>query len=47
LQTSPWPAAANQRIYLPDRVPQPPGIKEALRQARQSLQDLQNQLSPL
>jgi len=28
-------------------VPQPPGIMQALRQARQSLQDLQGQLSPL
>jgi hypothetical protein len=46
LQASPGPAA-NQRIYLPDRVPQPPGIKEALRQARQSLQDLQGLLSHL
>ena len=44
LQASPGPAAANPRIYLPDRVPQPPGIKEALRQARQSLQDLQSLL---
>jgi hypothetical protein len=47
LQASPGPAAANLRIYLPDRVPQPPGIKEALRQARQSLQDLQGLLSHL
>ena len=47
LQASPGPAAANPRIYLPDRVPQPPGIKEALRQARQSLLDLQGLLSHL
>jgi hypothetical protein len=47
LQAPPGPAAANQRIDLPDRVPQPPGIKEALRQARQSLQDLQGLLSHL
>ena len=45
LQSSPGPAAANHRIYLPDRVPQPPGIMQALRQARQSLQDLQGLLS--
>ena len=45
LQPSPGPAAANHRIYLPDRVPQPPGIVEALRQARQGLRDLQSLLS--
>ena len=45
LQSSPGPVAANHLIYLPDRVPQPPGIKEALRQARESLQDLQGLLS--
>ena len=45
LQPSPGPAAANHRIYLPDRVPQHPGIMQALRQARQSLQDLQSLLS--
>ena len=42
LQSSPGPVAANHLIYLPDRVPQPPGIMQALRQARQSLQDLQS-----
>ncbi|MBU4232422.1 MAG: hypothetical protein KKD99_12340 [Proteobacteria bacterium] len=47
VQSSPGPAEANHRIYLPDRVPQPPGIMQALRQARQSLQDLQTQLSHL
>ena len=47
VQSSPGPAEANHRIYLPDRVPQPPGIKEALRQARQSLQDLQSPRSHL
>ena len=47
LQSSPGPAAANHQIYLPDRVPPPPGIMQALRQARQSLQDLQSQLSHL
>ena len=45
VQSSPGMAEANHRMYLPDRVPQPPGIKEALRQARQSLQDLQGLLS--
>jgi hypothetical protein len=35
---------ANHQLYLPDRVPQPPGIVQALRQARQSLQDLQTHL---
>ena len=38
---------ANHRIYLPHRVPQPPGIMQALHQARESLQDLQTQLSHL
>jgi hypothetical protein len=47
LQASPGSAGANYHHYLPDRVPQPPGIKEALRQARQSLRDLQGQLSHL
>ena len=46
LQASPEAALANHRNYLPDQVPQPAGIKEALRQARQSLQDLQGLLSP-
>jgi len=46
LQASPKAALANHRHYLPDQVPQPAGIKEALRQARQSLQDLQGLLSP-
>jgi hypothetical protein len=46
VQTSPGSAEADHRIYLPDRVPQPPGIMQALRQARKSLQDLQTQLSP-
>jgi hypothetical protein len=45
LQTSSEQAAANHRSYLPDRVPQPSGIIEALRLARQSLRDLQGQLS--
>ena len=45
LQSSPELAEANHRIYLPDRVPPPPGIMQALRQARQSLQDLQSRLS--
>ena len=36
---------ANYRIYLPAQVPPPAGIIQALRQARQSLQDLQTQLS--
>ena len=45
LQSSPGPAGANHQIYLPDRVPPLPGIMQALRQARQSLQDLQSRLS--
>jgi len=45
LQPSPGPGAANHRIYLPGRVPQTPGIMQALRQARQSLRDLQSLLS--
>jgi hypothetical protein len=47
LQASPQPAATTHRQYLPARGPQPAGIKEALRQARQSLRDLQGQLSHL
>ena len=46
LQSSPESAGANQQNYLPDRVPQPAGIVQALRQARQSLQELQSRLSP-
>jgi hypothetical protein len=45
LQPSPGSAAANHRIYLPGLVPQTPGIMQALRQARQSLRDLQSLLS--
>jgi hypothetical protein len=45
MQSSPGAAEANYRIYLPDRVPQPSEIIQALRQARRSLQDLQTQLS--
>src|SRR5665648_40066 len=43
VQSSPGVPEANHRTYLPDRVPQPPGIMQALRQARQSLQELQAQ----
>ena len=45
LQSSRGPGAANYRIYLPDRVPPLPEIMQTLRQARQSLQDLQGLLS--
>jgi len=45
VQSAPGAAEADPRVYLPDRVPQPPGIMQALRQARESLQDLQTQLS--
>jgi hypothetical protein len=45
LQSLPGPAAPNPLIYLPDRVPQSPEIMQALRQARQGLQDLQGLLS--
>jgi hypothetical protein len=47
VQSSPVPTGDNYRIYLPDQVPTPPGIMQALRQARQSLQDLQTHLSHL
>ena len=47
VQSSPGLPEANHRIYLPDRVPQPAGIIRALRQARESLQDLRTQLSPV
>jgi len=43
----PGAAAAYYGHYLPERVPQPVRIKEALRQARQSLQELQGLLSHL
>jgi hypothetical protein len=39
------PPAGNHRAFLPDRVPRPPEIMHALRQARQSLLDLQRLLS--
>jgi hypothetical protein len=45
LQPPQGPVAANHRIYLPERVPPPPAIMRALRQARETLQDLQGQLS--
>jgi hypothetical protein len=45
LQLSPGPAAANHHFYLPDRVPPPSGLMQALRQVRQSLVELQNFLS--
>jgi hypothetical protein len=45
LQSSQGPVAADHRIYLPDRVPQPLEIVQALRQARESLRDLQGLLS--
>jgi hypothetical protein len=46
LHSNPRPGAVNHRIYLPDQVPPPGQIRHALHQARQSLQDLQRQLSP-
>jgi len=46
LQSSPGTSVANPQIYLPDRIPQPPWIMHALRQARQSLRELQSLLSP-
>ena len=45
LQSFPGSDAADHRLYLPDRVPSPAGIMQALHQARQSLQDLQSRLS--
>ncbi len=47
VQASPGTNAANHRTYLPNLVPPPSGIKAALRQARQSLQELQSLLSHL
>ena len=47
VQSSPGLPESNHRIYLPDRVPQPPGIMRALQQARESLLDLQSELSHL
>jgi hypothetical protein len=46
LQSSSGPMVANHRLYLPHRVPPPPGIRQALRLARESLRDLQMRLSP-
>jgi hypothetical protein len=45
LQSPPGPTAPNYLIFLPDRIPQSPGIIQALHQARHSLQDLQSLLS--
>jgi hypothetical protein len=47
LQSTLGPDAVNHRTYLPDRIPQPSRIRHALRQARQSLRDLQSRLSHL
>jgi hypothetical protein len=47
LQATLGPAAVSHRIYLPDQVPPPARIRHALRQAQQSLRDLQRRLSPL
>jgi hypothetical protein len=47
VQSSPGLPEANHQSYLPDRVPEPHGIMQALHQARESLQDLQTRLSPL
>jgi hypothetical protein len=45
LQSSPGPDAANHLIYLPRRVPPHAAIMQSLRQARQSLRELQSLLS--
>jgi hypothetical protein len=45
LQSIPGPSAAQPEVYLPDRVPPPPRLIQALRQARQGLRDLQDLLS--
>jgi len=45
LQSSLGPPAVNHRAFLPDRIPPHPRIMQALRQARQSLQDLKSRLS--
>ena len=47
LQSFPGPPAVNHRAFLPERVPPQPRIMQALRQARQSLQDLMSRLSHL
>jgi hypothetical protein len=47
LLSSPGPPAFNHRAFLPKRVPPHPRIMAALRQARQSLQDLKSRLSHL
>jgi hypothetical protein len=46
LQTSRETPAADHRALLPEAVPPPPRLTDALRQARQSLLDLQGLLSP-
>ncbi|MFA5110582.1 MAG: hypothetical protein WC443_04170 [Desulfobaccales bacterium] len=45
LQASPEPGSTNPRIFLPARVPRSPWITQVLRQARQSLKDLQDLLA--
>jgi hypothetical protein len=45
LQSFPASDAADHRMYLPDHVPPPAGIMQALHQARQSLRDLQSRLT--
>jgi hypothetical protein len=45
LQSIPGASAAPHRAFLPDRVPPQPRLMQELRQARQSLRDLQDLLS--
>jgi hypothetical protein len=45
LQSFPGPGGADHRVYLPDHIPPPAGIMQALHQARQSLLDLKTRLS--
>ena len=46
LQSDQEPATVNLRTLLPARVPQPSRLAQALRQAQQSLLDVQSLLSP-
>jgi hypothetical protein len=45
LQSAPEDSATPPEVYLPRQVPPPPRVIQALRQARQSLRDLQDLLS--
>jgi hypothetical protein len=45
LQITSTPPVVNHRVFLPERVPSEAGMRRALRQARQSLRELQGLLA--